>query len=107
MARSRTPLSLPPFTALSRQGGYAHTLKGYFYTNLGGTLKVGEGRVEEGTRCNALSSKSGGPHGDPSRRFFLSFSETSSSLKLDVWRRWSGGLWKFNQIESKTVSAFA
>ena len=30
--------SLPPFTALSRQGGYAHTLKGYFYTNLGGTL---------------------------------------------------------------------
>ena len=32
--------SLPPFTALSRQGGYAHTLKGYFYTNLGGTLSV-------------------------------------------------------------------
>ena len=31
-------VSLPPFTALSRQGGYAHTLKGYFYTNLGGTL---------------------------------------------------------------------
>jgi hypothetical protein len=30
--------SLPPFTALSRQGGYAHTLKGYFYTNLGWTL---------------------------------------------------------------------
>jgi hypothetical protein len=30
--------SLPPFTALSRQGGYAHILKGYFYTNLGGTL---------------------------------------------------------------------
>ena len=29
--------SLPPFTALSRQGGYAHILKGYFYTNLGGT----------------------------------------------------------------------
>src|ERR1700676_4863000 len=27
-------VSLPPFTALSRQGGYAHTLKGYFYTNL-------------------------------------------------------------------------
>jgi hypothetical protein len=32
-------VSLPPFTALSRQGGYAHTLKGYFYTNLGGTLR--------------------------------------------------------------------
>jgi hypothetical protein len=31
-------ISLPPFTALSRQGGY-DTLKGYFYTNLGGTLK--------------------------------------------------------------------
>jgi hypothetical protein len=31
-------VNLPPFTALSRQGGYAHTLKGYFYTNLGGTL---------------------------------------------------------------------
>jgi hypothetical protein len=31
-------VSLPPFTALSRQGGYAHTLKGYFYANLGGTL---------------------------------------------------------------------
>jgi hypothetical protein len=31
-------VSLPPFTALSRQGGYAHTLKGYFHTNLGGTL---------------------------------------------------------------------
>jgi hypothetical protein len=31
-------ISLPTFTALSRQGGYAHTLKGYFYTNLGGTL---------------------------------------------------------------------
>ena len=31
-------ISLPPFTALSRQGGYAHILKGYFYTNLGGTL---------------------------------------------------------------------
>jgi hypothetical protein len=29
-------VSLPLFTALSRQGGYAHTLKGYFYTNLGG-----------------------------------------------------------------------
>jgi hypothetical protein len=29
----------PPFTALSRQGGYAHILKGYFYTNLVGTLK--------------------------------------------------------------------
>src|SRR4029077_13764635 len=28
----------PPFTALSTQGGYAHILKGYFYTNLGGTL---------------------------------------------------------------------
>jgi hypothetical protein len=28
---------LPPFTALSRQGGYAHILKGYFYTNLVGT----------------------------------------------------------------------
>src|SRR5215472_3063226 len=27
----------PPFTALSRQGGYAHILKGYFYTNLVGT----------------------------------------------------------------------
>jgi hypothetical protein len=31
-------VSLPPFTALSRQGGYAHILKGYFYTNLVGTL---------------------------------------------------------------------
>src|SRR5258708_20694410 len=30
----------PPFTALSRQGGYAHILKGYFYTNLGGTLTI-------------------------------------------------------------------
>jgi hypothetical protein len=30
--------SLPPFTALSKQGGYAQTLEGYFYTNLGGTL---------------------------------------------------------------------
>jgi hypothetical protein len=29
-------VSLPPSVALSRQGGYAHTLKGYFYTNLGG-----------------------------------------------------------------------
>src|SRR5580704_11273851 len=28
----------PPFTALSRQGGYTHILKGYFYTNLVGTL---------------------------------------------------------------------
>src|SRR5580704_6876282 len=28
----------PPFTALSTQGGYAHILKGYFYTNLVGTL---------------------------------------------------------------------
>jgi hypothetical protein len=28
----------PPFSALSRQGGYAHILKGYFYTNLVGTL---------------------------------------------------------------------
>src|SRR5258708_24506473 len=27
----------PPFTALSRQGGYAHILKGYFCTNLVGT----------------------------------------------------------------------
>jgi hypothetical protein len=33
-------VSLPPYTALSRQGGYAHTLKGYFYTNLGGTLRA-------------------------------------------------------------------
>jgi hypothetical protein len=30
-------VSLPLFTSLSRQGGYAHTLKGYFYINLGGT----------------------------------------------------------------------
>jgi hypothetical protein len=28
-------VSLLLFTALSRQGAYAHTLKGYFYTNLG------------------------------------------------------------------------
>jgi hypothetical protein len=34
-------VSLPPFTALSRQGGYAHTLKGYFYANLGGDPKTG------------------------------------------------------------------
>jgi beta-keto acid cleavage enzyme len=33
-------VSLPPFTALLREGGYAHTLKGYFYTNLGGTLQT-------------------------------------------------------------------
>jgi hypothetical protein len=32
-------VSLPPFTASSRQGGYTHTLKGYFCANLGGTLK--------------------------------------------------------------------
>jgi DNA invertase Pin-like site-specific DNA recombinase len=31
----------PPFTALSRQGGYSHILKGYFYTNLVGTLGIG------------------------------------------------------------------
>jgi hypothetical protein len=37
----------PPFTALSRQGGYAHILKGYFYTNLVGTLQVAARR---GTR---------------------------------------------------------
>ena len=36
-------ISLPPFTALSRQGGYAHILKGYFYTNLGGTLGTKRG----------------------------------------------------------------
>src|SRR5438552_2002421 len=29
-----------PFTALSRQGGYAHILKGYFYTNLVGTPSI-------------------------------------------------------------------
>ena len=40
-------VSLPPFTALSRQGGYAHTLKGYFYTNLGETLAL---RVAEALR---------------------------------------------------------
>jgi hypothetical protein len=34
----------PPFTALSRQGGYAHILKGYFYTNLVGTLIKGDKR---------------------------------------------------------------
>jgi hypothetical protein len=28
----------PTIIALSRQDSYAHTLKGYFYTNLGGTL---------------------------------------------------------------------
>ena len=31
----------PPFTALSRQGGYAH----YFYTNLVGTLRMGTAKV--------------------------------------------------------------
>ena len=43
-------VSLPPFTALSRQGGYAHTLKlkGYFYTNLGGTLYQASLRRWEG-----------------------------------------------------------
>src|SRR5258705_9493049 len=30
----------PPFTVLSRQGGYAHILKGYFYTDLVATLSV-------------------------------------------------------------------
>jgi hypothetical protein len=28
----------PTIIALSRHDSYAHTLKGYFYTNLGGTL---------------------------------------------------------------------
>ena len=32
----------PLFTALSRQGAYAHILKGYFYTNLVGTPKSKE-----------------------------------------------------------------
>src|SRR6516162_3780228 len=27
----------PPFSALSKQGGYAHIRRGYFYTNLVGT----------------------------------------------------------------------
>ena len=44
-------VSLPPFTALSRQGGYAHTLKGYFYINLGGTLLR---RFRAIHFCNAL-----------------------------------------------------
>ena len=30
----------PTIIALSRQDSYAHTLKGYFYTNLGGTLET-------------------------------------------------------------------
>ena len=30
-----------------------------------------------------------------------------ASLKLEVGRRWSGGLWKFNEIKSKTVGASA
>src|ERR1700737_4216230 len=30
-----------------------------------------------------------------------------ASLKLEVGRRWSGGLWKFNEIKSKTVGAYA
>jgi hypothetical protein len=37
---------------------------------------------------------------------FAAFAQTSS-LKLDVGRRWSDGLWKLDQIESKTVGAFA
>ena len=36
----------PQFTALSRQGGYAHILKGYFYTNLVGTHVGGVYRNE-------------------------------------------------------------
>jgi hypothetical protein len=30
-----------------------------------------------------------------------------ASLKLEVGRGWSGGLWKFNEIKSKTVGASA
>ena len=41
------------FTALSRQGGYAHTLKGYFYTNLGGTL-LSDNKQAKITKCPPL-----------------------------------------------------
>src|SRR5208282_149203 len=50
-------VSLPPFTALSRQGGYAHTLKGYFYTNLGGTL--GAGSASAHLRANPNDARLG------------------------------------------------
>ena len=38
----------PPFTALSRQGGYTNIVKGYFYTNLVGTLVGGSKLVRVG-----------------------------------------------------------
>jgi hypothetical protein len=41
----------PPFTVLSTQGGYAHILKGYFYTNLVGTLSKKSTTRLEGTRA--------------------------------------------------------
>jgi hypothetical protein len=44
----------PPFIALSRQGGYAHILKGYFYTNLVGTLEKGKFRKPGGGKESAL-----------------------------------------------------
>src|SRR5262245_40141991 len=49
----RLPESLGlPFTALSRQGGYAHILKGYFYTNLVGTLMAGICKRSIGWVCH-------------------------------------------------------
>jgi len=40
----------PTIIALSRQDSYAHTLKGYFYTNLGGTLTLNRPLLTSHTR---------------------------------------------------------
>ena len=51
------------------------------------------------------------PLGVTERQFLLCFHARlrpwGASLKLEVGPRWSGGLWKFNEIKSKTVGAYA
>ena len=68
--------SLPPFTALSRQGGYAHILKGYFYTNLCGTLgwavSIMRSQFSREPRPRSPQPRDRfaaepSPHGDPSK----------------------------------------
>ena len=66
-------VSLPPFTALSRKGGYAHTLKGYFYANLGGTLNAtfllpAAGRERGPTRTPFFGAGRAASAGGPSNR---------------------------------------
>ena len=86
----------PPFTALSRQGGYAHILKGYFYTNLVGPPSRDDWSVENQVRLTPWQASASLPApGHSSRRAPANSSphKSGSSISACVPKTFALGQW--------------